>query len=63
MLEAHAPSGQLTHDLGRMPAEADLARHLGVSGDDLRDARRAEMAFQSASLDAPVGGEPGSSAA
>lgn len=59
MLEARDASGQLTHDLGRMPAEADLARHLGVSGDDLRDARRAKMAFQPASLDAPMGGEPG----
>ena len=41
-----------------MPTESDLARHLGVSDDELREARRAEMAFQPGSLDAPMGPEP-----
>src|ERR1039457_4539404 len=59
MLEARAAARQLTQDLGRVPTESDLARHLGVSGADLREAQRAEMAFQPSSLDAPVAGQPG----
>src|SRR5450755_3563750 len=51
ILEAREATRQLTQDLGRVPTEADLARHLGVSGADLREARRAEMAFQPSSLD------------
>ena len=59
VLEVRAASGQLTQDLGRVPTEDDLARHLGVSGGELREARRAEMAFQPGSLDTPIGPEPG----
>jgi RNA polymerase sigma-B factor len=59
VLEIRADTGHLTQDLGRDPAESDLARHLGVSGDALREARRAERAFQPGSLDAPLRGEPG----
>jgi RNA polymerase sigma-B factor len=59
VLEVRAASGQLTQDLGRVPTQDDLARHLGVSGGELREARRAEMAFQPGSLDAPIGPEPG----
>jgi RNA polymerase sigma-B factor len=59
VLEARAASGQLTQDLGRVPTDSDLARHLGVSGGELHEARLAEMAFLPGSLDAPMGGEPG----
>jgi RNA polymerase sigma-B factor len=59
VLEVREASGQLAQDLGRVPAESDLAGHLGVSGAALREARRAELAFQPGSLDAPIGGEPG----
>jgi RNA polymerase sigma-B factor len=59
MLEVREATRQLTQDLGRVPTESDLARHLGVSGADLREAQRAEMAFQPSSLDAPVAGQPG----
>jgi RNA polymerase sigma-B factor len=59
MVEAREATRQLTQDLGRVPTVADLARHLGVSDADLREARRAEMAFQPSSLDAPVAGQPG----
>jgi len=41
VLDVREATRQLTQDLGRVPSEADLARHLGVSGDDLRDARLA----------------------
>lgn len=57
-LEARKATWQLAQELGRTPAEADLARHLGVSEDELRGARRAELAFQPASLDAPLLGHP-----
>jgi RNA polymerase sigma-B factor len=59
VLEIHAEAGQLAQDLGRMPAEADLARRLGVTGDAVREALQAELAFQAHSLDAPLGDEPG----
>jgi RNA polymerase sigma-B factor len=60
VLEIRTEAGQLAQDLGRTPGESDLARHLGVTGDALREARRAELAFQPGSLDAPLRGEPGS---
>jgi RNA polymerase sigma-B factor len=59
ILQARAAAGQLAQDLGRTPAESDLARHLGVSATELRQARRAELALQPSSLDAPLGGQPG----
>jgi RNA polymerase sigma-B factor len=59
VLQIRADAGQLAQDLGRVPAEADLARHLGVTGDALRQARRAELAFQPGSLDAPLRAGPG----
>jgi RNA polymerase sigma-B factor len=59
ILEAREATVQLTQDLGRAPSEADLARHLGVSGVDLREAQRAELAFRPSSLDAPMAGQPG----
>ena len=59
LLEVREATRQLTQDLGRVPSESDLARHLGVSADDLRDARRAELAFQPFSLDAPMAGQSG----
>jgi RNA polymerase sigma-B factor len=59
VLEVREATWRLTQELGRTPADSDLARHLGVSGDDLRQARRAELAFQSSSLDAPLAGQPG----
>jgi RNA polymerase sigma-B factor len=52
VLEIREASGQLAQRLGHAPTEADLARHLDASDDDLRAARRAEMALQPCSLDA-----------
>jgi RNA polymerase sigma-B factor len=43
----------LAQQLGRTPADSDLARHLGVSGDKLRQAWKAQLAFSPSSLDAP----------
>ena len=59
VLAARETGRQLTQDLGRAPTEAETARHLGVSGDDLQDARRAEIALRPSSLDTPLSGQPG----
>jgi RNA polymerase sigma-B factor len=58
MLQVREATWQLAQELGRTPSEADLARYLGVTGDELRHARRAELAFSPASLDAPLTGQP-----
>jgi len=59
MLQAREATWQLAQELGRTPAESDMARHLGVSTDALRHARQAELALQPSSLDAPLAGQPG----
>ena len=52
---------ELTQQLSRAPKDRELAQHLGISDDDLRDAQRADLAFRASSLDAPLsaGPEPG----
>ncbi|MGI8452265.1 MAG: sigma-70 family RNA polymerase sigma factor [Streptosporangiaceae bacterium] len=57
--EVRTATGQLTQELGRAPAESELAGRLAVSAEDLREAQRAEMAFTPSSLDMPIGGQPG----
>jgi RNA polymerase sigma-B factor len=59
ILQVRDATGPLTQQLGRTPAESDLARHLGVSGDKLRQARQAKLAFAPSSLDAPQQGAHG----
>jgi len=59
MLQARAATGPLAQELGRTPTESDLATYLGVGVADLRQAERAELAFQPSSLDAPLAGQPG----
>src|ERR1700689_1681833 len=59
VMEVREATWRLAQELGRTPAESDLARHLGVSGDDLRQARRAELTFWPSSLDAPLADRPG----
>jgi RNA polymerase sigma-B factor len=58
VLQVREATWRLAQELGRTPAESGLARHLGVSGDDLRQAQRAEIAFPPYSLDAPLAGQP-----
>jgi RNA polymerase sigma-B factor len=52
---------ELTQQLSRAPTDGELAEHLGISHDELRDAQRADLAFQASSLDAPrsTGRDPG----
>jgi RNA polymerase sigma-B factor len=57
VLRVRDATGPLAQQLGRTPADSDLARHLGVSGDELRQARQAQAAFQPSSLDAPLAGQ------
>jgi RNA polymerase sigma-B factor len=49
-------TGPLAQQLGRTPADSDLALHLGVSGEELQRARQAQLAFQPSSLDMPLAG-------
>jgi RNA polymerase sigma-B factor len=59
-LELRKATSELTNSLGRTPTEAELARHLEVTGADVRDAKQADTAFQAASLDSPVAAQDGS---
>ncbi len=59
-LELRGASAELTAELGRTPSDAELARRVQVSEDDVRAARQADLAFQAASLDSPVTTEDGS---
>lgn len=56
ILAVREATGPLTQQLGRIPHDRDLATHLGVSGDEVRQARQALLAFQPSSLDAPRSG-------
>ena len=42
--------------LGRSPGGSELASHLGVSPDQILDARRADLSFHAPPLDARAGG-------
>ena len=56
VLQTREATLQLTQELGRTPADSDLARHLGVRTSDIRAARGAELALQPSSLDARAPG-------
>ena len=58
VLQVRDAAGPLAQQLGRTPADSDLARHLGVSRDELQRARQAQLAFQPSSLDMPLAGQP-----
>jgi RNA polymerase sigma-B factor len=60
-LELCRARADLTQQLSRAPKDDELAEHLGISHDDLRDAQSADLAFQASSLDAPrsAGPDPG----
>jgi RNA polymerase sigma-B factor len=54
MLELRKASEELTQQLGRAPAEDELAEWVGVSEDDMQEARQAHLVFNTYSLDAPL---------
>jgi RNA polymerase sigma-B factor len=55
-LEVRKATWLLAQELGRIPADTDLARYLGVSEVEVRHAHGAILAFQPGSLDAPMAG-------
>jgi RNA polymerase sigma-B factor len=56
LLELRKANEELTQQLGRVPAEDELAERLGVSEDEMQEARQADLVFSSYSLDAPLSG-------
>ncbi len=59
ILELRAAEEDLTQHLGRVPEDSELAELLDVTDDDVREARRAHLAFTAFSLDAPLSGSDG----
>ncbi|HEY2549760.1 MAG TPA: sigma-70 family RNA polymerase sigma factor [Streptosporangiaceae bacterium] len=60
VLELRKAAGELGHQLGHAPGDADLAEHLQVSEAAIRDARQADLGAQAWSLDAPAAEDGGS---
>jgi RNA polymerase sigma-B factor len=61
VLHVRETTERLTHQFGRVPADAELAGDLEVSEADIREARRAELVLYPKSLDEPAashGGPP-----
>ena len=54
LLELRKATEELTQQLGRAPEESELAERLGVSQDDMQEARQADLVFSTYSLDAPM---------
>jgi RNA polymerase sigma-B factor len=54
LLELRKAPEELTQQLGRAPGETELAERLGVSQDDMQEARQADLVFSTYSLDAPL---------
>lgn len=54
LLEMRAAEEALTQQLGRTPDDRELARHLAVSDEDVRQARQANHAFTAGSIDTPL---------
>jgi len=54
LLELRKATEELTQQLGRPPAEEELAERRGVSLDAMQEARQADLVFSTYSLDAPL---------
>jgi RNA polymerase sigma-B factor len=54
LLELRKANEELTQDLGRSPTEEELGHRLGVTQDDMQEARQADLVFSTYSLDAPL---------
>jgi RNA polymerase sigma-B factor len=57
LLEMRTAEEAMTQQLGHRPDDGELARHLGVPPDEVRQARQAHLAFAANSLDAPLSGD------
>jgi RNA polymerase sigma-B factor len=63
VLKLQATTDVLARDLGRQPTPAELAKAIGETPEDVLEAQEAATAYDSVSLDAPLGrGEDGKSA-
>jgi RNA polymerase sigma-B factor len=58
VLQVREATRTLTQQLGHHPADTDITTHLAITADQLNEARRADLVFQPASLDAPLAGRP-----
>jgi RNA polymerase sigma-B factor len=58
-LELRNVTSELTNSRGRTPTDAELAQHMDIPEESVREARQADMAFQTASLDSPLAGDDG----
>jgi RNA polymerase sigma-B factor len=59
LLEERGAIEDLTHALGRLPDDGEVAGRLGVAPEELREAHRAAGGFSTLSLDAPLSGQAG----
>jgi RNA polymerase sigma-B factor len=59
LLRARAARAELVQELGRAPVDAEVARHLEITVEELEAADAAAGAFAPASLDAELGGNEG----
>jgi RNA polymerase sigma-B factor len=58
-LGLRSATAELTGQLGRIPTDSEIAQHLAVSEDDVQAAKKADQAFQAASLDSPLNAQDG----
>jgi RNA polymerase sigma-B factor len=56
LLRLRKGTEELTQQLGRAPADAELRERLGITDEELTEARQADMVFSAYSLDAPLAG-------
>ncbi len=54
LLQVRGARATLAQELGHLPSEAELAQHLHVPAEDIRDAEQADLVFHPHSLDVPV---------
>ena len=59
VLALRSATAELIQELGRNPTDAEVAARLAITGDEVRTARKAELALRPVSLDAPIIGELG----
>jgi RNA polymerase sigma-B factor len=58
-LGLRSATADLTSQLGRMPTDSEIAQQLAISEDDVQAAKKADQAFQAASLDSPLTSQDG----